>query len=173
MPTKQGSLELLNDPVAKALLNSSVPGHLAYVWTDGTPRVCPICFTWTGKELVTATPDKAPKLLALKDGDQVAVTFDTYPPPLKVLYIRGIVHIQKYDGIVPEWSDAGARLMGTEGHAAFMGMVNGLLQAGVMVMYRFAVEPTWVGILDFETRFPSGIERGLEALALTQQPVSN
>lgn len=74
MPTKQGDLTLLKDPIAQQLLNGSIPAHLAYVWSDGSPRVVPIGFTWTGTELVTGTPDNAPKLFALKDGDPVAVT---------------------------------------------------------------------------------------------------
>ncbi len=169
MPTKQGSLDLLKDPVAQALLNSPVPGHLAYVWTDGTPRVVPVSMDWNGTEFVTATPCEAPKLLVLKDGDKVAVTFDSYSWPCKVLSIRGIVHIRKFDGVVPEWSQASERIMGKEAHAGFMGMINGMLAAQVTEIYRLAVEPTWVGIIDFETRFPSGVEKGLEALAALQQ----
>lgn len=168
MPTKHGDLSLLNDPVAQQLLNSSIPAHLAYVWTDGTPRVIPIGFTWTGKELVTATFDNMPKMKALKEGTKVAITYDSYTPPFKVLYIRGIVHLSPFDGIVPEWAQAGEREMGKEGGAAFAGMVDGMLKAGVTKMIRLAVEPTWVGILDFERRFPSGIEKGLEAMAAKQ-----
>ncbi len=163
MPTKQGSLSLLNDPVAQQLLNSSIPGHLAYVWTDGTPRVIPIGFTWTGKELVTGTPSNAPKVCALKDGDQVAVTYDSYTPPFKVLYIRGTLHLTLYDGIVPEWQQAGERAMGKEGAQGFSNMV-GAMMAAPLKMLRLAVEPTWVGILDFETRFPSGIEKGMAVI---------
>ena len=48
----QGSLELLNDPVAKALLESANPARLAYTWMDGSPRVVPIWFHWTGDQLV-------------------------------------------------------------------------------------------------------------------------
>ncbi len=164
MPTKHGDLALLNDPIAQELLHAPIPAHLAYVWTDGTPRVLPIGFTWTGKELVTGTFDSAPKLKALKDGDRVAVTIDSYTPPYHVLYIRGIVHISPYDGIVPEWAAADERLMGEEGAKAFVGMVDGMLKAGVTKLYRLAVEPTWVGILDFERRFPSGVEKSLEAM---------
>jgi hypothetical protein len=39
---QQGSLELLDDPVAKALLESVNPARLAYTWMDGSPRVVPI-----------------------------------------------------------------------------------------------------------------------------------
>lgn len=38
---QQGSLELLNDPVAQALLGSANPARLACTWMDGSPRVIP------------------------------------------------------------------------------------------------------------------------------------
>jgi hypothetical protein len=38
MPVKQGSLELLQHPASKELLQSTIPARLAYVWTDGSPR---------------------------------------------------------------------------------------------------------------------------------------
>ena len=41
---RQGSLELLEDPVATALLDSAIPARLAYTWMDGSPRVVPIWF---------------------------------------------------------------------------------------------------------------------------------
>ena len=166
MPTKQGDLSLLNDPVAQMLLNGPYPAHLSYVWTDGSPRVIPIGFTWTGTELVTGTPDNAPKLKALKDGDRVAVTYDTYTPPFRVLYIRGIARVSPYDGIVPEWAMAGERISGKEGNQAFVNLIDGMLKAGVVKFIRLAVQPTWVGILDFEKRFPSGVEKGLEAMMM-------
>jgi len=163
MPTKHGSLSLLNDPVAQKLLVAPIPAHLSYVWTDGTPRVVPIGFTWTGTELVTGTPHNAPKLKALKDGDKVAVTIDTYTPPYNVLYIRGIAHVSPYDGVVPEWAQACVRLMGQEGGGGFVQMMEGMLKAGVVKFVRLAVQPTWVGILDFEKRLPSGVEKAIEA----------
>ena len=167
MPTQQGSLSLLNDPIAQQLLVAPIPAHLSYVWTDGTPRVIPIGFTWTGKELVTGTPYNAPKLKALKDGDKVAVTIDSYTPPYSVLYIRGIVHFSPYDGVVPEWAQACERLMGAGG-LAFVQLVENMMKAGTISFYRLAVQPTWVGILDFEKRFPSGVEKGLEAMMMLQ-----
>jgi hypothetical protein len=164
MPTKQGDISLLNDPIAQELLNAPIPAHLSYVWKDGSPRVIPIGFTWTGSELVTGTPHNAPKMLALKDGQQVAVTIDSYTPPYHVLYIRGIVRLTPYEGIVPEWAQAGERLMGKEGGTAFATMADGMVKAGVLKFIRLAVQPVWAGIIDFEKRFPSGIERGMEAM---------
>ena len=67
MPAKvlQGDLGLLQHPASKELLESKIPARLAYVWTDGTPRVIPIWFHWNGRDLILATPPKAPKLKAL------------------------------------------------------------------------------------------------------------
>ena len=56
MTTQQGSLDLLNDPVAQQLLQSTIPARLAYTWTDGTPRVVPIWFHWNGSEVVLGSP---------------------------------------------------------------------------------------------------------------------
>ncbi len=164
MPTKQGDLSLLQDPVAQKLLCGPYPAHLAYTWTDGTPRVIPIGFTWTGTELVTGTGANAPKMKALKDGDTVAVTIDSYDYPMKVLYIRGTVRLSEYEGVVPEWVAAGERIMGKEASAGFGQLVGQMMQAGTMKFVRLAVQPTWVGILDFEQRFPSPIEKSLEAM---------
>ena len=61
-PVHQGGLDLLQHPAAQELLRSKIPARLAYVWTDGTPRVIPIWFHWNGKEIVMATPPRAPKL---------------------------------------------------------------------------------------------------------------
>jgi hypothetical protein len=55
MSILQGDLALLNDPVARELLHSTNLAKLAYVWTDGTPRVVPLWFAWTGEEVVLGT----------------------------------------------------------------------------------------------------------------------
>ena len=49
MTTKQGSLALLEDPVAQKMLQSTLPARLAYTWSDGTPRVVPIWWPWLGR----------------------------------------------------------------------------------------------------------------------------
>ncbi|MEP7190069.1 MAG: hypothetical protein ABI901_12830 [Roseiflexaceae bacterium] len=60
MATQQGSLALLDDPVAQQLLQSTLPARLAYNWSDGTPRLVPIWFHWNGKEVVLGGPSDAP-----------------------------------------------------------------------------------------------------------------
>ena len=52
-------LDVLNDKVAQELLASTQLARLAYTWRDGTPRVVPIWFHWTGSELVMASPQQA------------------------------------------------------------------------------------------------------------------
>ena len=46
----------MDDPIAQELLRSTIPARLAYIWLDGTPRVVPIWFHWTGREFVLGTP---------------------------------------------------------------------------------------------------------------------
>ena len=64
-PVRQGDVSLLQHPASQELLRSKIPARLAYVWTDGSPRVVPIWFHWNGSEIVMASPPKAPKLKAL------------------------------------------------------------------------------------------------------------
>lgn len=165
MTTKQGDLALLNDPVAQELLNGPYTVHLAYVWKDGTPRVIPIGMHWDGKQLVTGTFESMPKMKVIEEGTPVAVTIDSYAFPYHVLNMRGIAHVEVYDGIVPEWNLAGEKLAGKEVAAQFAGMAEGMLNVGALKMVRLAIEPTWVSIQDFTTRFPNELERGMESLS--------
>src|SRR6478672_8920528 len=120
MSTKQGSLSLLDDPVAQELLQTTAPARFAYTWTDGTPRVIPINFHWTGQEIVLGTPPDAPKTHALKTGDKVALTIDSDHMPYKVLLIRGTVRVDTVDGIAPEYAASARRTMGEEAAAGWL-----------------------------------------------------
>ena len=71
----QGDVSPLTDPATAARLGAVA--HLAYQWSDGTPRVVPIWFQWNGQEVVMGTPPHARKVKALRDGDPVAVTIDS------------------------------------------------------------------------------------------------
>lgn len=150
---KQGSLELLQDPVSKELLQSKIPARLAYIWTDGTPRVVPIWFHWDGKEIVLGTPPKAPKLKALAKNTKVALTIDDNNFPHKVLLVRGTAHLETVKGIVPEYALAAERYFGREQGQAWVKQLRNTTPA----MVRVAITPEWVGILDFQTRFPSAL----------------
>ena len=43
------------DRPGAALLQAPIPARLAFVWTDGTPRIVPSWFHWTGEEIVMVT----------------------------------------------------------------------------------------------------------------------
>src|SRR5436190_13335959 len=103
MPTRQGDVGLLRDPVAQQLLQSKSPAHLAYTWRDGTPRDVPIGFHWNGEQIVLATTTDAPKTKVLKNGAKVALTIDQAGTPPKVLLIRGTVRTDTVKGLAPEF----------------------------------------------------------------------
>lgn len=158
MPSQQGDLSLLDIPVAQCLLQSKEPARFAYNWTDGTPRVVPIGFHWNGHEIVLGTPTDAPKMKALKDGSKVALTIDTTEGVGKVLLIRGTAHVDVVDGIAPEYAEMCKRVMGEEGGQQWLDQLAPICPK----MARIKITPEWVGMLDFETRFPSALERAME-----------
>jgi hypothetical protein len=157
VPTKQGDVALLRDPVAQQLLQSKFPAHLAYTWRDGTPRVVPIGFHWNGAEIVLATATDAPKTKVLKNGSKVALTIDSNSMPPKVLLIRGTVRSDTIEGIAPEYAAMIRRTMGEEDGRALLAQAAPLYPR----MTRLFIHPDWVGLLDFETRLPGAVERAI------------
>jgi len=157
MSSTQGDLALLNDPVARQLLQSSKVAHLAYNWNDGTPRVVPIWFYWDGTAFVLATPAKAPKVHAITNGTHVALSIDSDAWPYKVLLVRGIAEVTLVDGMVPEYALAAERYFGEEAGKAWVVTAQQLSAQ----MLRIAIKPEWVGILDFEQRFPEALAAGM------------
>jgi hypothetical protein len=158
MTTKQGDVALLHDPVAQHLLQSKGPAHLAYNWHDGTPRVVPIGFHWNGEELVMATATDAPKTKVLANGSKVAVSIESDYSASKMLLIRGTVHTDTVEGIAPEYTAMIHRTMSEEDAEALLKGAARLYPR----MTRIFIHPDWVGIIDFETRLPSAVERAIE-----------
>jgi hypothetical protein len=153
MPVKQGSIDLLQHLASKELLQSTIPARLAYVWTDGTPRVVPIWFHWNEREFVLGTPSKAPKLKALAKNPRVALTIDDNTFPHKVLLVRGTARLQPVKGIVPEYALAAERYFGKQQGKAWLEQLASMTPE----MVRITIAPEWVGLLDFQTRFPSAL----------------
>lgn len=149
----QGDISLLEQPAAQHLLQSKIPARLAYVWTDGTPRVIPIWFHWNGREIVMATPPKAPKLKALAKNPRVSLTIDDNVFPHKVLLIRGTARLQPVDGIVPEYEACAQRYFDPELAKGWLTQLRTMVSS----MVRITITPEWVGLLDFQTRFPSAL----------------
>jgi hypothetical protein len=144
---------VLNDKVAQDLLASRELARLAYTWTDGTPRVVPVWFHWTGTEVVVASPFKAPKVKVLLSRPDVALTIDGTTWPYHVLLVRGTASVQEVHGVVPEYAAAATRYFGPEQGPAWVAYVE---EKG-MSWARIAITPTKATILDFEARFPSAL----------------
>ena len=61
---------------AQELLTAMSSAHLAYNAEDGTPRVIPVGFFWTGTEFVISTATTSPKVAALRAPPDVALAID-------------------------------------------------------------------------------------------------
>jgi len=135
---------------AEETLRTATLARLAYDGIDGTPRVVPIGFLWTGEAVVLATHPTAPKYKALRARPRVALTIDTSSPTRSVL-LRGDAEVDVVDGVVPEYLEAAAKSMEGEELAAF--------EAGVRETYdrmaRISIRPDWARYFDFGAgRFP-------------------
>ncbi|MFO1400100.1 MAG: pyridoxamine 5'-phosphate oxidase family protein [Steroidobacteraceae bacterium] len=159
MPPRHSDLTLIDDPIAQELLRSTIPARLAYVWRDGSPRVVPLWFHWNGAEFVLGSPLEAPKVRMLSTGAKVALTIDSTTWPYKALQVRGTARVETVAGVVPEYREAAARYLGAEPGRMWIEQVKALFSH----MARIAVRPEWVGIMDFERRFPSAIESAMSA----------
>ncbi|MEV4490308.1 pyridoxamine 5'-phosphate oxidase family protein [Micromonospora coxensis] len=148
----QGDPRLLDTDLARELLTSTELARLAYVAPDGTPRVLPMMFHFTGDEVVFATFGGAHKIAHLRARPQVAVTIDTAGNPPRVLMLRGPVTVTDVPGVVAEYIAAHERYGGPEQAAATLAEID----HPDLVMARIGLRPTWVGLLDFVTRFPGG-----------------
>jgi hypothetical protein len=160
MTIEQGDLRLLESDLAKGLLTSTIPARYAYTALDGTPRILASWFEWTGEELVMPTFISAPhvshatyRVRALRANPDVAITVDTEAFPPEVLSIRGRAEITEVDGVVPEYAQAAHRYLGSEQAMAYLAQIDHPSTR----MARIAVRPTWVGLLDFQTRLPSAL----------------
>jgi hypothetical protein len=155
MAKHHDDVSLLNDPLAQRLLTSPVIARFAYTWHDGTPRVVPIWFHWNDEEVVMGSPPDAPKVNALLERPDVAVSIDETEWPYKVLLIRGRAKVDFVDGVPDEYKQSARKYFGVEQGDAWSANVGQMMSQ----MARIAVRPTSVTILDFETRFPSAFAK--------------
>jgi hypothetical protein len=102
-----------------------------------------------------ASPAKAPKLKALARNPKVAVTIDDNVFPHKVLLVRGTAKLQPVAGVVPEYAMAAERYFGVEHGKAWVEQMASMVKDQGSV--RITITPEWVGLLDFQTRFPSAL----------------
>ena len=160
MALEQGDLRLLETEPAERLFASTIPARYAYTALDGTPRIVASWFVWTGEELVMPTFISAPhvrhaayRVRTLRENPEIAVSIDTETFPPEVLSIRGTAEVTEVDGIPSEYAQAAHRYLGSEQATPYLEQID---QPGTR-MARIAVRPTWVGVLDFQTRMPSAL----------------
>ena len=132
---------------AQELLASTSSAHLAYNAGDGTPRVIPVGFFWTGTEFVISTATTSPKVAALKARPDVALSVDggDTPGQARALSVRGRASVEIVDGLVPEYLAAARKSMGAEAAAEFEKNCRAMYDQ----MARVAIVPGWVRFYDF------------------------
>jgi len=142
---------LQTDLVAQQLLKSTALARLAYVWRDGTPRVVPMWFHWTGEEILMGAPPNSPKMQVLAERPDVALTIDSNDYPYQVLSIRGVAAAKTMSEIFPEYAAMAHRYLGDEGGQQAIGLVTQTFACWT----RIAIRPKVVRVIDFQQRLPS------------------
>lgn len=150
---------------ARELLSSVQLARLGYAGSDGTPRVVPVAYFWTGVEFVVATATTAPKVAALTAHPAVALTIDAgdTPEQARSLSIRGRADVEIVDGVVEEYLAAASRVMAADVAAEFEQNCRQLYDR----MARVAITPTWARYYDFGAGRLPGFLRDLVQKSLS------
>jgi len=148
-------MQVLNDPLAQELMHSQPFARLAYIGTDGAPRAVPVSFYWNGAQFVTATAPKAPKVCALQANPKIALTVDTNTRPPHALLVRGTATVEEVDGVPMEQLKAFEKQMPAEQLPAHEIQMRAIYKQ----MARIRISPEWAKLLDYETRWPSCVEK--------------
>jgi hypothetical protein len=157
--------EELSTPGAQELLTTTAAAHLAYNGMDGTPRVIPVGFYWTGSQVIVATATTSPKVAALSARPDVAVSIDAgnTPSGARALPIRGRASVKIVDGVVEEYLAMARASMDPDAAAEFEQAVRGMYEQ----MARIAITPTWARFYDFgagRMPRPTGARRAQPAI---------
>jgi hypothetical protein len=136
-------------PGAQDLLGAGRLARLAYLGTDGTPRVVPVGFLWTAGRVVVCTAATAPKVAALRARPDVALTVDDggTPAEARSVTIRGRAAVEVVDGVPEEYLAATAKLMDGPALARF---AEGC-RARYDRMARITIRPHWARYHHFGT----------------------
>jgi nitroimidazol reductase NimA-like FMN-containing flavoprotein (pyridoxamine 5'-phosphate oxidase superfamily) len=156
--------EELGQPGAQELLMMATLARLAYIGPDDGPRVIPIGFFWTGREVVMCTSTTSPKGPAIRERPRVAITIDVgdTPAAARSLLLRGTAEVEVVDGIPEEYVAASAKAMSPEEVAGFRQAVGAMYPQ----MVRIAVAPDWARFYDFGAgRLPATLQRLAEQAA--------
>jgi hypothetical protein len=138
------------DPFVQQLLRAPIPARLAYVALDGTPRVVPLSYIWDGAAFVFASDPDWYKVRAIAANPNVALTVDSNDFPPLILSARGVASIDYDQGLPEQYVEASRRIVGEEKFPSWEREVRS--ENRNMCLIR--VTPTWLKVVDFETRFP-------------------
>ena len=147
----------LRESGAQELLTTAALPRLAYEGRDGTPRVIPIGFLWTGTRIVVCTSTTSPKGRAIRERPQVAMTIDVgaSPADARSLLLRGVAETETVDGIPTEYVDAARKTMRPDEIEGFEAAVRGMYPQ----MVRISIAPTWARYYDFAAgRLPATLQ---------------
>jgi Pyridoxamine 5'-phosphate oxidase len=150
------------------LLTSTSAAHLAYTGKDGTPRVIPVGFFWTGNQVVISSATTSPKVTALSARPDVALAIDAgdTPDQARALSIRGRASVEIVDGVVEEYLAAARGTMDAEAAAEFEHHVRGMYDQ----MARIAIPPALGALLRLRrwpnAAFPAGTGRAEPVLTV-------
>jgi Pyridoxamine 5'-phosphate oxidase len=133
--------------------------RLAYAGKDGTPRLIPVNFLWTGEEVVIGAFAGTYKVRDLQARPDVAIRIDTADGPPQVLMLRGKVTLAEVEGVLPEYAIIQRAGMGDEAGTAYLEAID---QPGLR-MVRIGLRPSWVGLIDFQERLPALIPEPVRA----------
>jgi hypothetical protein len=150
--------DALAQPGAQTLLREALLLRLAYDGTDGTPRVVPIGFFWTGGRVVICTATTAPKVKALGARPQVALTIDSGSTPMDAtaLLIRGTAELEVVPGVPEEYIEGARKVM----DPAMIPEFQRICEETYDAMVRITIEPAWARYFDFGAgRMPGFLER--------------
>lgn len=152
----QGDPRLLESNVARRLLTCTIPTCVAYLAVDGTPRVVPTWFHWTGDELGMPTFVSAlraagtpPPAWTRWEPTRTWSSRSYRGPPTQVLSVPGKAAVSEVDGVALEYALVARSYMGGGCCRLPRRDRPARQQDGAI-----AVRPTWVGIVDLQTRLP-------------------
>lgn len=149
---------MLESAIAQRLLASAVPARLAYRALDGTPRVLPMWFHWTGTELVLATHVPSHEVDALAADPASPSPSTPRPARPRRCSCAAAPSSRRSTGWCRSTRPPPAGTSATSTRPA--GLVAQVDRPGSR-MARIAVRPTWVGVLDFQTWFPGNFPAAL------------
>lgn len=137
----------LSDEGAVALLEKATLARLAYTGRDGSPRVIPVGFFWTDGAIVICTAVTSPKVAALRERADVAITIDIgdTPADAKALLVRGIAALDIVEGVPADYLAAVAKGLPAEAMAEFEVSAGEVYER----MARIRVVPRWARYYDF------------------------